>query len=86
MGSLRISLDLSITSINLALADLARCDLPKVSKSNFAVSHPGLFLHGPEEKYALEGFVYQQDQNIVEIKNMVKYFGPEDKIKVQFEY
>jgi Holliday junction resolvase RusA-like endonuclease len=35
---------------------------------------------------ALEGFVYEQDQNIVEIKNMVKYFGPEDKIKVQFEY
>ena len=25
-------------------------------------------------------------ENIVEIKNMVKYFGPEDKIKVEFEY
>lgn len=35
---------------------------------------------------ALEGLIYVQDQNIVEIKNMVKYFGPEDKIKVQFEY
>ena len=35
---------------------------------------------------SLEGFIYEQDQNIVEIKNMVKYFGPEDKIKVQFEY
>ena len=35
---------------------------------------------------ALEGLVYEQDQNIVEIKNMVKYFAPEDKIKVQFEY
>jgi len=34
----------------------------------------------------LEGFVYEQDQNIVEIKSMVKYFGPQDKIKVQFEY
>ena len=35
---------------------------------------------------ALEGLIYEQDQNIVEIKNMVKYFGPEDKIKVEFKY
>jgi Holliday junction resolvase RusA-like endonuclease len=35
---------------------------------------------------ALEGLIYQQDQNIVEINNMAKYYGPEDKIRVQFEY
>jgi Holliday junction resolvase RusA-like endonuclease len=35
---------------------------------------------------ALEGLIYEQDQNIVEINNMVKYYGPEDKIRVQFEY
>ena len=35
---------------------------------------------------ALEGLVYEQDQNIVEINNMAKYYGPEDKIRVQFEY
>ena len=35
---------------------------------------------------ALEGLIYEQDQNIVEINNMAKYYGPEDKIRVQFEY
>ena len=35
---------------------------------------------------ALEGLIYKQDQNIVEINNMAKYYGPEDKIRVQFEY
>lgn len=35
---------------------------------------------------ALEGLIYEQDQNIVHIKNMAKYYGPEDKIRVQFEY
>jgi Holliday junction resolvase RusA-like endonuclease len=35
---------------------------------------------------ALEGLIYEQDQNIVEINNMAKYYGPEDKIRVQFQY
>jgi Holliday junction resolvase RusA-like endonuclease len=35
---------------------------------------------------ALEGLIYVQDQNIVQINNMAKYYGPEDKIKVEFEY
>ena len=35
---------------------------------------------------ALEGLIYEQDQNIVEINNMAKYYAPEDKIRVQFEY
>ena len=35
---------------------------------------------------ALEGLIYEQDQNIVEINNMAKYYGPDDKIRVQFEY
>ena len=35
---------------------------------------------------ALEGLIYEQDQNIVEINNMAKYYALEDKIRVQFEY
>jgi len=35
---------------------------------------------------ALEGLIYEQDQNIVEINNMAKYYGPDDKIRVQFQY
>ena len=27
------------------------------TKSNFETSHPGLFLQGPDEKYALEGLI-----------------------------
>ena len=35
---------------------------------------------------ALEGLVYEQDQNIVEINGMTKFYGQEDKIRVEFEY
>tara|TARA_R100000008_G_C3587683_1_gene173891 strand:- start:7371 stop:7781 length:411 start_codon:yes stop_codon:yes gene_type:complete len=35
---------------------------------------------------ALEGLVYEQDQNIVVIKRMSKFYGETDKIKVQFEF
>ncbi len=35
---------------------------------------------------ALEGLIYEQDQNIVVINKMSKFYGEFDKIKVQFEY
>ncbi len=57
--------------------------LPRVPKTTMPDLHDNL---NKAFFDALEGLVYEQDQNIVEIKNMVKYFGPEDKIKVQFEY
>ncbi len=57
--------------------------LPRVPKTTMPDLHDNL---NKAFFDALEGLIYEQDQNIVEIKNMVKYFGPEDKIKVQFEY
>lgn len=54
--------------------------LPKVTKPDLQDNLNKAFFD------ALEGLVYVQDQNIVEIKNLAKYYGPEDKIKVQFEY
>ena len=33
---------------------------------------------------ALEGVIYEQDQNIVEIKNMKKYYSDNDFIRVKF--
>jgi Holliday junction resolvase RusA-like endonuclease len=35
---------------------------------------------------ALEGLIYEQDQNIVEIKSMRKYYSEENKVKVRFVY
>jgi len=35
---------------------------------------------------ALEGLVYEQDQNIVEINAMSKFYGETDKVRVEFEY
>ena len=35
---------------------------------------------------ALEGLVYEQDQNIVVINNMTKFYGEEDRIRVQFNF
>lgn len=35
---------------------------------------------------ALEGLLYEQDQNIVEIKNMKKFYSDSDYIKVKFVY
>lgn len=35
---------------------------------------------------ALEGLIYEQDQNIVEIKQMKKYYSDSDCIKVKFVY
>lgn len=57
--------------------------LPRVPKTTMPDLHDNL---NKAFFDALEGLIYEQDQNIVEIKNMVKYFGPEDKIRVQFEY
>lgn len=57
--------------------------LPRVPKTTMPDLHDNL---NKAFFDALEDLIYEQDQNIVEIKNMVKYFGPEDKIKVQFEY
>ena len=57
--------------------------LPRVPKTTMPDLHDNL---NKAFFDALECLIYEQDQNIVEIKNMVKYFGPEDKIKVQFEY
>lgn len=57
--------------------------LPRVPKTTMPDLHDNL---NKAFFDSLEGLIYEQDQNIVEIKNMVKYFGPEDKIRVQFEY
>lgn len=57
--------------------------LPRVPKTTMPDLHDNL---NKAFFDALEGLIYEQDQNIVEIKNMVKYFGPEDKIRVEFEY
>jgi Holliday junction resolvase RusA-like endonuclease len=35
---------------------------------------------------ALEGLIYEQDQNIVEIKSMRKYYSEENQVKVRFVY
>lgn len=35
---------------------------------------------------ALEGLVYEQDQNIVEINAMSKFYGETDKVRVEFEF
>ena len=35
---------------------------------------------------SLEGLVYEQDQNIVEINRMSKFYGETDQIRVEFEY
>ena len=35
---------------------------------------------------SLEGLLYEQDQNIVEINRMSKFYGETDKIRVEFEY
>jgi len=35
---------------------------------------------------SLEGLLYEQDQNIVEINKMSKFYGENDKIRVEFEY
>lgn len=35
---------------------------------------------------ALEGLLYEQDQNIVEIKSMKKFYAEENQIKVRFVY
>jgi len=35
---------------------------------------------------SLEGLLYEQDQNIVEINKMSKFHGENDKIRVEFEY
>ena len=35
---------------------------------------------------ALEDLVYEQDQNIVVINKMSKFYGEEDQIKVQFKF
>ena len=35
---------------------------------------------------SLEGLLYEQDQNIVEINKMSKFDGETDKIRVEFEY
>ena len=35
---------------------------------------------------SLEGLLYEQDQNIVEINKMSKFYGETDKMRVEFEY
>ena len=35
---------------------------------------------------ALEDLVYEQDQNIVVINKMSKFYGEEDQIKIQFKF
>jgi hypothetical protein len=45
-----------ISSFNLSLAILDRCDLPKVKIGRLAIDQPGLLAQGPDEKKALSGF------------------------------
>ena len=35
---------------------------------------------------AFEGLVFEQDQNICEIKNIKKYYSEENSIQIQFEW
>lgn len=35
---------------------------------------------------ALEGLVYEQDQNIVEVKSMKKFYSEDNYIKIKFSY
>ena len=54
--------------------------LPKVTKPDLQDNLNKAFFD------SLEGLVYEQDQNIVEINGMSKFYGEADKIRVQFEY
>jgi hypothetical protein len=40
------------------LAFFALCDLPNDSVDKLLIFHPGLFLHGPDEKKGLTGFCW----------------------------
>ena len=35
---------------------------------------------------ALEGVVFEKDENIVHVKDLQKYYGPEDMIKIKLSY
>lgn len=54
--------------------------MPKVTKPDLQDNLNKAFFD------ALEGVLYEQDQNIVEIKNMKKYYSDNDFIKVKFVY
>jgi hypothetical protein len=45
-----------MTSNNLCLGSLARCERPNVSLRKLLTFHPGRFAQGPEEKFGLFGF------------------------------
>ncbi len=54
--------------------------IPKVTKPDLQDNLNKAFFD------ALEGVLYEQDQNIVEIKNMKKFYSDSDFIKVKFVY
>ena len=54
--------------------------MPKVTKPDLQDNLNKAFFD------ALEGLLYEQDQNIVEIKNMSKFYSDSDYIKVKFVY
>jgi Holliday junction resolvase RusA-like endonuclease len=35
---------------------------------------------------ALEGVIFEKDENIVHVKDLKKYYGPEDMIKIKLSY
>ena len=55
-------------------------NMPKVTKPDLQDNLNKAFFD------ALEGLLYEQDQNIVEIKNMSKFYSDSDYIKVKFVY
>lgn len=57
-----------------------RTTFPKVTKPDLQDNLNKAFFD------ALEDLVYEQDQNIVEIKNMKKFYSEDNYIKVKFSY
>ena len=55
-------------------------NMPKVTKPDLQDNLIKAFFD------ALDGLLYEQDQNIVEIKNMSKFYSDSDYIKVKFVY
>jgi len=54
-GTPRVLAALSIAVLSASLPTLARWERPIVSNLSFEISQPGLFGHGPEEKFGHAG-------------------------------
>lgn len=55
-------------------------DLPKTTKPDLLDNLNKAFID------ALEGVVYEQDQNIVEVRSLKKFYGDTDLITIKFVY